>query len=157
MATKAASTIDQVTARRRRVGLIAWDVERSAGGYTLFAPLAGDGNVYLIDIEGNEVHRWKMPVRPGRDAVILPNGNLGYNGNHPISLDTYAAWKLWHGGAFSEVTPKGDAVWEFEDPSHHHDAQWLPNGNLLYSSIEPLSDDFARRVPGGHTFQGPSG
>lgn len=157
MATKVASTVDEVTARRRPVGLIAWDVERSAGGYTLFAPLTGGGNVYLIDIEGNEVHRWKMPVRPGRDAVILPNGNLGYNGNHPISLDTYAAWQVWHGGAFSEVTPKGDVVWEFEDPSHHHDAQWLPNGNLLYSSIEPLSDDFACRVPDGRTLRGPSG
>jgi arylsulfotransferase ASST len=100
---------------------------------------------------------WKMPIRPGRDAVILPNGNLGYNGHHPTSLDTYAAWQTWHGGAFSEVTPKGDVVWEFEDPRHHHDAQWLPNGHLLYSCIEPLSDDYARRVPGGHTLPGPSG
>ena len=154
MTTVARSEVDQVTARRRGVGLIAVDEARSAGGYTLFAPLTAGGNVYLIDIHGDEVHRWKMPFRPGRDAVILPNGNLGYNGNHPTSLDFYQAWELWHGGAFSEVTPSGEAVWEYEDPTHHHDAQWLPNGNLLYTCAEELSPTFARRVPGGYVPDG---
>lgn len=73
---------DQVTVRRRGTGLIRCDHERSAGGYTLFAPQTSDGNVYLIDIEGKIVHLWKTPVRPGRDAMILENGNLSYNGSH---------------------------------------------------------------------------
>jgi hypothetical protein len=143
------STVDQITQRRRGVGLIALDRELTAGGYTLIAPQTGGGMVYLVDIEGKVVHDWKMPTRPGRHAVILPNGNLGYNGNHQTSQERYAPWSMWHGGDFREVTPDGELVWHFEDESHHHDAQWLPNGNLLYAACEPLSDEFAASVPGG--------
>ena len=116
-----ASTVDQVTQRRRGVGLIAHDPALSAGGYTLIAPQTADGHVYLVDIEGRVAHEWKLPVRAGRHAVILPNGNLGYNGNHPRSPDRYAPWSMWHGGDFYEVTPQGEIVWRHEDPDHHHD------------------------------------
>jgi hypothetical protein len=56
---------------------------------------------------------------------------------------------LWHGGAFYEATPDGTIVWEYTDPAHHHDAQWLPNGNLLYGALEPMPKEFAARVTGG--------
>ena len=32
-----------------------------------------------------------------------------------------------------EATYYGEIVWEHEDTYHHHDAQWLPNGNLLHA------------------------
>ena len=143
------SSVDQVTQRRRGVGLIAHDPGSSFGGYTLIAPQTDGGRVYLIDIGGEVVHQWQLPVRPGRHAVILPNGNLGYNGNHARSPDRYPAWSMWHGGDFYEVTPSGEVVWRFEDIAHHHDAQWLPNGNLLYAACEALPPEFVRRVPGG--------
>ena len=143
------SAADQVTLRRRSVGLTAYDPARSAGGYTLFAPQTGGGAVYLVDIEGEVVHRWQMPVRPGRDAVILPNGNLGYNGSHPDPFRPYPVWPLWRGGDFYEATPEGEIVWRFEDPRHHHDAQWLANGDLLYATVEPLSEAVSARVTGG--------
>ncbi|MEA7571598.1 hypothetical protein ONJ95_25490, partial [Salmonella enterica subsp. enterica serovar Virginia] len=41
---------------------------------------------------------------------------------------------LWHGGDFYEVTPDNEIVWHYEDIYHHHDAQWLANGNLLYTA-----------------------
>ena len=141
--------VDQVTLRRRGAGLIAYDSTRSANGYTLYAPQTGGGKVLLVDMNETEAHSWKLPVRPGRHAVLLPNGNLGYNGNHPDTPDHYSSWSLWHGGLFFEVTPKGDVVWEYSDPLHHHDAQWLPNGNLLYGAMEPVSKDFAKRITGG--------
>lgn len=142
-------SLDQVTLRRRGAGLIASNPHRSAGGYTLFAPQTGNGAVYLIDIDGAVVHQWNMPHRPGRDAVLLANGNLGYNGSHPDSPDIYPAWPLWHGGAFREVTPAGDVVWAHDDMAHHHDARWLANGNLLYTTAEPVPRDFAARIQGG--------
>ncbi|REE22231.1 MULTISPECIES: aryl-sulfate sulfotransferase [unclassified Paraburkholderia] len=148
------TTVDQITQRRRGVGLIAHDPKLSAGGYTLIAPQTAGGRVYLVDIGGEVVHEWQMPVRPGRHAVILPNGNLGYNGNHADSEDRYAPWSMWHGGDFYEVTPGGEVVWRYEDPAHHHDAQWLPNGNLLYAACAPVPAGFADRVPGG-TAHGP--
>ena len=125
----------QITMCRRQLGLTALDLSKSAGGYTLYARQTGGGVVDMVDIEGRKVHRWDMPVRPGRDAVILPNGNLGYNGSHATSADLYPAWDLWHGGDFYEVTPEGDVVWHYEDKFHHHDAQWLPSGNLLYTAV----------------------
>ena len=143
--------VDTVTGRRRGVGLIAVDHQRSAGGYTLFTPQTDDGNVYLIDIDGAIAHRWKMPNRPGRHAVLLPSGNLGYNGSHPNSPTLYPMWSVWHGGAFAEVTPSGKTVWEFEDVTHHHDAEWLANGNLLYGAAEPLPKNIANLVAGGTT------
>jgi len=148
------TTVDQITQRRRGTGLIAHDPALSAGGYTLIAPQTDDGNVYLIDIEGRVAHQWKMPVRPGRAAVILPNGNLGYNGNHADSPEIYPAWSLWHGGDFYEATPEGEIVWRFQDPTHHHDARWLANGHLLYAGCAPVPAGFAERVPGG-TAHGP--
>ncbi|GAB4062829.1 aryl-sulfate sulfotransferase [Uliginosibacterium sediminicola] len=148
------TTVDQITQRRRGVGLIAHDPALSAGGYTLIAPQTGGGHVYLVDILGEVVHQWKMPVRPGRAAVILPNGNLGYNGNHVFSPDIYPAWSLWHGGDFYEVTPEGKSVWRYEDPTHHHDARWLPDGHLLYAGCAPIPAEFAARVPGGTAHPG---
>ncbi|CAN5461060.1 aryl-sulfate sulfotransferase [soil metagenome] len=148
------TTVDQVTQRRRGVGLIAHDPAASAGGYTLIAPQTADGNVYLVGMDGEVVHHWKMPLRAGRHAVILPNGNMGYNGNHASSPDLYPAWSMWHGGDFSEVTPEGEVVWHHEDPAHHHDARWLANGNLLYAACAPVPAGFADRVPGG-TAHGP--
>jgi len=40
-------------------------------------------------------------------------------------------------------------VWQHTDLAHHHDAQWLANGNLLYTTAEPLPVHIARRVLGG--------
>lgn len=141
--------VDQVTLRRRGVGLIAYDAARSQGGYTLVAPQTDGGKVHLIDMAGQVVHQWSMPCRPGRHAVILTNGNLGYNGNLPGQPDVYPAWSLWHGGAFYEATPKGEIVWSHVDPLHHHDAQWLPNGNLLYGAMEVMPAEAAARIVGG--------
>ena len=150
------TSVDPVSLRRRGVGVMGYDPARSAGGYTLFAPQTDNGNVYLIDMAGTVVHHWKLPVRPGRAAVLLPNGNLGYNGHHPDSPSRYAAWSLWHGGAFSEVTPDGQVVWQYEDPAHHHDARWLANGHLLYAACEPIPADIAARIPGGTAHAGES-
>lgn len=151
MMNEQSARLDQVTFRRRGCGLIGYNAHASAGGYTLFAPATADGKVFLIDMEGSVVNTWQMPCPPGRHAVILPNGNLGYNGRHPDSPNIYTLWALWHGGAFLEATPEGKIVWEYTDLTHHHDAQWLNNGNILYGAVEPMPYDVARRVIGGHT------
>ncbi|WP_238367231.1 aryl-sulfate sulfotransferase [Mesobacterium pallidum] len=138
-----------VTLGRRRLGLTALDRAKTAGGYTLYARQTGGGIVDLVDIEGSIAHQWQMPVRPGRDAVLLENGNLGYNGSHATSAALYPAWDLWHGGDFYEATPEGEIVWRHEDIYHHHDAQWLPNGDLLYTVAAELPKHLGQRVCGG--------
>ncbi len=85
--TKSKQSVDPVTNRRRGVGLLAVDHQRSAGGYTLFTPQTDEGNVYLIDIDGAIAHRWKLPNRPGRHAVLLPNGNLVIQGRSETQIN----------------------------------------------------------------------
>ena len=126
------------TIERRNLGVTYYDEYQSAGGFTLFAPQTGYGRVVLINMHGDVEHEWNLPIRPGRDAVILNHGNLGYNGSHEKSAELYSAWDIWHGGHFMEVTPGGDIVWEYEDIFHHHDAQWLPNGHILYAAAAPI-------------------
>ena len=59
-------TIDQQTRRRMaRTGLTACDTERACPGYTLYAPMSGNGEVYLLDINGQVAHQWRMPYPPG--------------------------------------------------------------------------------------------
>ena len=69
--------------------------------------------------------------------------------SHATSAALYPAWDLWHGGDFYEATPDGEIVWRHEDILHHHDGQWLKNGNLLYTVAAPLPADKAARVCGG--------
>lgn len=60
------------TLGRRPAGLIYADKAKSFGGYTLFAPQTAEGRVYLVDEQGEVAHQWQLPVRAGRDAVLLP-------------------------------------------------------------------------------------
>ena len=137
------------TVERRALGVTLNNTEKSAGGYTLFAPQTGNGWVPLVDSDGGVVHEWNMPVRPGRDAVILPNKNLGYNGSHNTSVGIYPPWDIWHGGHFMEADKDSNIVWEYEDPYAHHDAMWLTDG-LLYVAAADYKDgrytDIVRRV-----------
>src|SRR6266852_41727 len=48
--------IDQNPIRRRGTGLRALDIARACPGLTLFSPLASDGIVYLISLDGRVVH-----------------------------------------------------------------------------------------------------
>src|SRR5215475_4800858 len=70
------SPLDQNTIRRRGIGLRVLDRDRACPGYTLFTPLTGQGEVYLIDLEGKVVHQWTLPYHPGLHGYLLPNGNV---------------------------------------------------------------------------------
>ena len=55
-------TIDDQTRRRTaKTGLTALDRERACPGYTLYSPMNGPGDVYLLNLDGEEVHHWRMP------------------------------------------------------------------------------------------------
>lgn len=48
-----------------------------------------------------------------------------------------------------EVAPDGKVISEHRDPLAHHDQHHLDNGELLYSTVEQLTDDQAKTLPGG--------
>ena len=76
--------IEQNTLKRRGVGPRACDPERAYPGFTLFAPLFVESRtVYLIDLQGEIVHRWNMPYSPGLSGYLTERGTLYYNGRSP--------------------------------------------------------------------------
>ncbi|MFD4867134.1 aryl-sulfate sulfotransferase [Streptomyces sp. NPDC058412] len=142
-------TVDQNTLRRRGVGLIAHDPERSHGGHTLYTPITSAGEIHLVDIEGRTVHTWNSPHPPGRQAQLLPNGNLFYAAKDTDSPTLFPIWDVYHGGIFQELAPDSTVIREVRHPFHHHDASILRNGNLLITVVEPLDPADAARIRGG--------
>ncbi|HYB70146.1 MAG TPA: aryl-sulfate sulfotransferase [Candidatus Bathyarchaeia archaeon] len=141
--------VDQQKIRRARTGLIAHDPDRAQPGYTLFAPMFGDGTVYLIDMQGAVAHTWRMPYRPGLYGHLLDNGHLFYGGKVMEDLGRFEAWPRFKAGAALEVDWEGRVVWEVRHPDHHHDARRLRNGNVLLLCLRPLPAEIAARVQGG--------
>ena len=58
-----------------RSGVLQHNKDRASPGYTLFTPI-GMFTTYLIDMDGNVVHEWKLPNELGHYAYLLENGNL---------------------------------------------------------------------------------
>ncbi|MEH2436615.1 MAG: hypothetical protein V7K25_20625 [Nostoc sp.] len=147
--TIATASVDQNTIRRRGTGLRAYDPDKVFKGYTLFTPLTGKGEVYLLNLEGEVVHQWNLPYSPGLYAYLLPNGNLFYNGK---TLDIPAHFPLWaafKGGVVLEADPKGNIIWEYKHPDHHHDGRRLRNGNTILLAIEKIPQSLIPRIKGG--------
>ncbi|CAG9987827.1 unnamed protein product [Clonostachys byssicola] len=147
--------MEQNTLKRRGVGLSGVDKQHSFGGYTLFCPLTSD-TAYLIDIDGKEVHEWKLPGRIGRHARILPNGNLAVNTLRTSELTTkdggpypFPFFNKYGGGVMSELDPNGKVVRQFTDPFGHHDQYHYGDGRFLYTSLEALSHEESAKVLGG--------
>ena len=140
--------MEQNTLKRRGVGLIGVDKSRSFGGYTLFCPLTSDV-AHLVDIDGNEVHRWKLPGRIGRHARILSNGNLAVNTMDPNRKDIFPFFNKYGGGVMSELDPEGKVVRQFRDEFGHHDQFHFGDGRLLYASLEALSKEDSAKIVGG--------
>ena len=145
-------TIDQQTRRRMaRTGLTACDPERACPGYTLYAPMSGNGEVYLLDINGKVAHQWRMPYPPGLYGYLLPNGNLFYGGKVPDDggWETFDGMKRFKGGIMLEADWDGNILWEHRDPYHHHDARRTASGGCLYMTVQRMDDAQAATIRGG--------
>ncbi len=121
------------------------DAARAYGGYTMFAP-HGSRDVWLIDMEGRVVHRWRMSSLVGSGIELLPNGNqlrLNKTGTEPT------AFLGTGGGELVEVDWLGEVVWKHEDPYMHHDFKRLDGGNTVLNRHVLIPEEIARRVKGG--------
>lgn len=133
-----------------RTGLTALDETRACPGYVVYAPMGGQGQVFLIDKHGNEVHSWSLPHPAGLYGYLLPNGNLFYGGKtKDDSWDRFSSFKRFKGGAILEVDWEGNVVWEHYDPDHHHDARRTSKGGALYMTVELMDPRLAAKVKGG--------
>ena len=141
--------VEQIKAKRAGTGLRACDPDKAWPGFTLFAPQSGGGNVYLIDLDGNVVHTWRMPYPPGNYGYLTERGTLFYNGKTPENSNRFISGKPWKGGAALEADWNGRVLWEVQHPDHHHDGIRLRNGNVLLLCLAQLPRDLVPKVKGG--------
>lgn len=139
--------VDQNPIRRRGTGLRALNAAKAFPGFTLFAPLEGDGAVYLVDLQGKVIHNWKMLYPPGLYGYLTDKGSLFYCGK--IDNDTILGRTPPHGGVALEADWNGKVLWELRHPEQHHDGRLLKNGNVLLLCATALPDEIAEKVQGG--------
>ena len=127
-----------------RTGVLVHDIERATPGFTLFTPL-GLYNSYLINMDGEVVHKWELPNDVGNYAYLLENGNLLV----AIRTEEGPQGLPAKGGHILELDWDGDVVWEYVDHAQHHDFRRCPNGNTVYLGWELLDPAIQAKVPGG--------
>jgi hypothetical protein len=142
-------SVDQQRVRRARTGLTAHDAARAFQGYTLYTPMLGNGTVYLLDMQGEVVHTWQLPYRPGLYGYLLDNGHLFYSGKVMTDLARFEAWARFKAGVALEVDWQGNVLWQVSHPDHHHDARKLRNGNVLLLCLRTLPRQLQHQVRGG--------
>ncbi|HVF10423.1 MAG TPA: aryl-sulfate sulfotransferase, partial [Abditibacteriaceae bacterium] len=138
-------------------GATLYDPSQADNGYTLFTPLGkkpktGSSTVFLINMHGAVVHRWKVPLF-AVSASLLPNGNLLFVGeSEKKTPGRPGIGQFWIGGAaglIRELTWGGKTVFEYEDVNMHHDVLKLPNGHYLYLAWERVPKALQAKVRGG--------
>ncbi|MHC4181926.1 MAG: aryl-sulfate sulfotransferase [Planctomycetota bacterium] len=139
-------------ARTAEKGVTFHNPQKADDGYTLFSTYNYD--VWLIDIEGYIVNRWRMPYLPGAHQVLLPNGNLLFAGKYKVhtELGLLPVEMAGVGGMLYEVNWDSDLVWKTSVPYQNHDIRPLENGHVLYPAYHPdsiMPDEKAVHVKGG--------
>ena len=131
-------------ARKAMKGLILNIPSLTYSGYTLFS-FMGECGVWLIDMQGNFVHHWETPYRPGNYGKLLENGNLLY------AAKQFEAPLPWGGlsGKLMEFDWDGNLVWEYQDEYMHHDFQRLPNGNSMILRFISIPEKISSKIKGG--------
>ena len=114
-------------------GLHIHKPEQCFEGFTLYCPSVPkfapnekpEGEIYLVDMSGDIVHRWPVHTALQSFCRLLPNGNLLYPTNDRSDLAS---------AGIRELDPDGNVVW-FYPCRVDHDFQVLANGNLLIHAI----------------------
>ena len=130
------------------VGLIHYTPTACYRGYTLFSTTHGGKDAYLIDMEGNVVHRWHLEEGIPY-AYLLDNGNLLCRIARPEDAGGVETLGASSAGVL-ELDWDGNIVWAYRDQMLHHDFQRMPNGNTLLLMWEPIPEDLVAEVKGGY-------
>ena len=145
------SMVDRQKIRRSRTGLIAHDPARWPSRATpLFAPMYGDGTVYLSNMDG-QGRAHLAPALPA--GTLRPSAcRTAISSTAARSWRTSTASRRGHASRLarsSKSTGTARFCGKSRHPDHHHDARRLRNGNVLLLCLRPLPADLARRVQGG--------
>jgi hypothetical protein len=130
--------------RYQKVGLLEWDRDRAQPGYTLIAPVRSEV-AFLVNLNGEIVHRWSLPGMLASMAYLRPGGRLAISCRTDEGPPLISA----KGGRMCELDWDGDVVWEHVDHGQHHDFRRLDNGNTLYIAWRAMAPEDAAKVEGG--------
>ncbi|MBN2073834.1 MAG: aryl-sulfate sulfotransferase [Actinobacteria bacterium] len=133
------------TNRQNVTGITISSVWKTYFGFTLFAPLGGN-DVYLIDMKGEVVHKWKVPQKPACYGRLLPNGHLLFAGRNDNSE---LAGFRGSGGFLMELDWNGNMIWEYQDDYLHHSFCRLRDGKMLVLKWVPVPGGISSKVRGG--------
>jgi hypothetical protein len=111
--------------------IVFYDASKVADGCVLINDAAAN-RVYLINKQGGILHEWSLEgQRLGNDVFLLPNGKL-------LAMLEVSDPEIQIGGFGGKVQllgKDGTPEWSFEYSSEdyilHHDAEMLPNGNII--------------------------
>lgn len=130
-------------------GVTLYDPARAYNTFVFFAPQDdGPGESYLIDMNGNEVHRWS---RAGIPPIFLDpavaGGVLGHVLVQISAIDPPsrgpAVPEFFRNKIVGEMDWDGRIVWQWGSQApggaarQHHDLHRLPNGNTLICQHHP--------------------
>ncbi len=92
---------------------------------------AGANRAYIMDKDANLIHEWDLTNNIGNDVFLLPDGNVLAS----LESDDPKIKFGGQGGRLQFVSPDNSVLWEFiyssEEAETHHDAELLPNGNVI--------------------------
>ena len=113
----------------------------------------GGNTSYLVDKTGKRFFTWNFDDNLGNDFELLSSGKS--LGMFKSETPTFSFGGF--GGVLKLVNPDGSIDWEFNYTSDtyiaHHDAELLPNGNVLFLVWEKIEADVVEA--NGVNFDGP--
>ena len=122
-----------------------YDKAKAYNGYTIFANHSTT-DLWMINMNGEIVHHWKMPNPLASGVMMLPNGNhLRIN----RTWEEPSGFLGSVGSQLVEVDWDGNVVWKYEDLYMHHDFEPLPNGNFMLNRHVKIPHEVAKKVKGG--------
>lgn len=111
---------------------------QSFEGFALYN-LMNSNTTYLIDENGDIVHRWNCSLPCNYTVLLKENGNIIRGATNPGNILNGAAV----GGMIQELDSASNVVWSFtySNAQHvsHHDIAAMPNGNVLLTAWEVKS------------------
>jgi outer membrane protein assembly factor BamB len=145
----------------RKTGL-SFHMSASFKGYTLVTPMGSD-STYLIDMDGQIVHRWLLQgLKQAIYAQLLPDGRLlalATDASTPVpaplpphEIPAFEQHVRRIGGNANRLVEydwDGNELWRYENEDMHHDFVRLANGNTLVTEFTELERAFAATVQGG--------
>ncbi|NNJ87846.1 MAG: hypothetical protein HKP53_00465 [Eudoraea sp.] len=104
---------------------------------------AGNNRAFLMDKDARLKHEWPLSNNLGNDAFLLADGNILAS----LEADEPKITLGGQGGKLQFIAADGTIEWNFEysseDAETHHDAELLPNGNVLAMVWERRTQEVA--------------